>query len=88
MSRTWTPERRAASKKALADPAVRAKMSAARKKAWADPAVRAKMSAARKKRKWTPPLGAELLFDELRRKVGKSEARRLVEDHARARGIS
>ena len=35
-------------RKTLADPAVRAKMSAARKAAWADPAVRAKMSAARK----------------------------------------
>ena len=58
--------------------------SAARKKAWADPAVRARMSAASKK--WSPPPGTELLFDGLRKKVGKTEARRLVEEHARARG--
>lgn len=32
---------------ALADPAVRAKMSAASKKAWADPAVRARIKASR-----------------------------------------
>ena len=36
-------------KRAWADPAVRAKMSAASKRAWADPAVRAKMSAASKR---------------------------------------
>ena len=43
-----------ASKKALADPEVRARMSAASKKAWADPEVRARMSAARKKA-WADP---------------------------------
>jgi hypothetical protein len=35
-----------ASKRALADPEVRARMSEARKRAWADPEVRARMSEA------------------------------------------
>lgn len=65
----------AARKKALADPAVRAKMSAARKKAWAE------------KTRWHPPSGTEILFEVLRKKVGPTEARRLVEDHALAKGI-
>jgi hypothetical protein len=43
-----------ARKRALADPAVRAKMSEASKRALADPAVRAKMSEARK-RAWADP---------------------------------
>ena len=43
-----------ASKKALSDPEVRARMSAARKKALSDPEVRARMSAASKKA-WSDP---------------------------------
>jgi hypothetical protein len=46
----------------LADPAVRARMSAASKKALADPAVRARMSAALKGRKRS---------DETRRKMAE-----------------
>jgi len=32
---------------------------------------------------WTPPEGSEGMFKELRRKVGRTEAQRLVEDHVR-----
>ena len=42
------PTRSQARKKALADPEVRARMSAARKKAWADPEVRARIKASRR----------------------------------------
>ena len=47
-------------RKTLADPAVRAKMSAARKAALADPAVRAKMSAASKAALADPAVRAKM----------------------------
>ncbi len=51
----------AARKKALADPEVRARMSAASKKALADPEVRARISAASKKALADPEVRARML---------------------------
>lgn len=36
--------------------------------------------------KWQPPKGTEAMFADLKTKVGATEARRLVQEHARIRG--
>ena len=65
-----------ASKKALADPEVRARMSEASKKALADPEVRARMSEARKKA-WADP--------EVRARMSEARKKALADPEVRAR---
>ncbi len=64
----------AASKAALADPEVRARMSAASKAAWADPEVRARMSAASK---------AALADPEVRARMSAAQRRRYAKEAVR-----
>ncbi len=54
------PTRVQASKRAWADPEVRARMSEARKRAWADPEVRARMNEARKRALADPEVRARI----------------------------
>jgi len=70
------PTRSQARKKALADPEVRARMSAASKKALADPEVRARMSAASKKA-WADP--------EVRARMSAASKKALADPEVRAR---
>ena len=68
-----------ASKKAWADPEVRARMSQAHKKALADPEVRARMSQARKKA-WADP--------EVRARMSQARKKAMADPEVRARIVT
>ena len=82
-----------ASKKAWADPEVRARMSQAHKKAWADPEVRARMSQASKKALADPEVRARMsqaikkaLADpEVRARMSQAHKKALADPEVRAR---
>ena len=74
----------------------RQRQSEASRRAWADPVKRANRSKAislairrwyQDRAPWQPPTGLEDMYIDLCRKIGKTEARRLVLDHARCKNI-
>ena len=64
----------------------RRKLADLQRERWKDPAWRAEMSAKMRVSQmngaWQPPAEYRAMFHELRTKVGKVEARRLIEEHA------
>ena len=85
-----------ASKKAWADPEVRARMSQAHKKAWADPEVRARMSQASKKALADPEVRARMsqarkkawADPEVRARMSQARKKAMADPEVRARIVT